>query len=237
MGSGASTSRDVTTHTIVVARNDRGVLGIGLNDSNMVTVPGPAGTLAGLRVWDKVLKIDGVACGSKTLVATMTAITPKPSHTLTVLRNKELASHPVPSATDKAALGWRLVPSEPVPTGTQETANEAAASPAAALAEALASAPAEAPASGPASAEAPASAGAAGAAPDQSVKVAAMKLLSGLKSDRPSRTSVNNSLVAAFNSSRVARGPTPNQSPRTVLNDGLPALAPLAPLPPIVSAA
>ena len=236
MGSGASTSRDVTTHTIVVARNDRGVLGIGLNDSNMVTVPGPAGTLAGLRVWDKVLKIDGVACGSKTLVATMTAITPKPSHTLTVLRNKELASHPVPSAPGKAALGWRLVPSEPVPTGTRETANEAAASPAAALAEALASAPAEAPASGPASAEAP-SAGAAGAAPDQSVKVAAMKLLSGLKSDRPSRTSVNNSLVAAFNSSRVARGPTPNQSPRTVLNDGLPALAPLAPLPPIVSAA
>ena len=228
MGSGASTSRDVTTHTIVVARNDRGVLGIGLNDSNMVTMPGPAGTLAGLRVWDKVLKIDGVACGSKTLVATMTAITPKPSHTLTVLRNKELASHPVPSAPGKAALGWRLVPSEPVPTGTQETANEAAASPAAALAEA--------PASGPASAEAP-SAGAAGAAPDQSVKVAAMKLLSGLKSDRPSRTSVNNSLVAAFNSSRVARGPTPNQSPRTVLNDGLPALAPLAPLPPIVSAA
>ena len=98
-----------------------GAAGIGLNDANMVTVPGPSGTLAGLRVWDKVVKIDDVATGSRTLMATMVELKPKRSHTLTVLRKQELASHPVPAPeTSAAPQGWRLVPSGPVPTPAEE---------------------------------------------------------------------------------------------------------------------
>ena len=98
-----------------------GAAGIGLNDANMITVPGPSGTLAGLRVWDKIVKIDDVATGSRTLMATMVELKPKRSHTLTVLRKQELASHPVPTPEISAApQGWRLVPSGPVRTPAEE---------------------------------------------------------------------------------------------------------------------
>ena len=95
--------------------------GISLNDQNMVTVPGPAGTLAGLRVWDKVIMVDNVMVGKKSLVATMSGMTPKPTHTLTVLRKRDLGSFPAPS-TEEAAPGWRLVPSQPVPSGPEPVA-------------------------------------------------------------------------------------------------------------------
>ena len=87
----------------------------------MVTVPGPAGTLAGLRVWDKVIMVDNVMVGKKSLVATMSGMTPKPTHTLTVLRKRDLGSFPAPS-TEEAAPGWRLVPSQPVPSGPEPVA-------------------------------------------------------------------------------------------------------------------
>ena len=87
----------------------------------MVTVPGPAGTLAGLRVWDKVIMVDNVMVGKKSLVATMSGMTPKPTHTLTVLRKRDLGSFPAP-ATEKASPGWRLVPSQPVPSGPEPVA-------------------------------------------------------------------------------------------------------------------
>ena len=95
--------------------------GISLNDQNMVTVPGPAGTLAGLRVWDKVIMVDNVMVGKKSLVATMSGMTPKPTHTLMVLRKRDLGSFPAP-ATEEAAPGWRLVPSQPVPSGPDPVA-------------------------------------------------------------------------------------------------------------------
>ena len=95
--------------------------GISLNDQNMVTVPGPAGTLAGLRVWDKVIMVDNVMVGKKSLVATMSGMTPKPTHTLIVLRKRDLGSFPAP-ATEEAAPGWRLVPSQPVPSGPEPVA-------------------------------------------------------------------------------------------------------------------
>lgn len=95
--------------------------GISLNDQNMVTMPGPAGTLAGLRVWDKVIMVDNVMVGKKSLVATMSGMTPKPTHTLTVLRKRDLGSFPAPS-TEDAAPGWRLVPSQPIPSGPEPVA-------------------------------------------------------------------------------------------------------------------
>lgn len=112
----------------------RALAGVSLNDQNMVTVPGPAGTLAGLRVWDKVVMVDNVMVGKKSLVATMSGMTPKSTHTLTVLRKRDLGSFPAP-LTEDAAPGWRLVPSQPVPSAPEPVA----AAPSAA--EALAAAP------------------------------------------------------------------------------------------------
>jgi len=133
MGGGVSSHLDITSHLFVVARNDYGVLGVSLNEQNMVTVPGPAGTLAGLRVWDKIIMVDNVMVGKQSLVATMSGMTPKPTHTLTVLRKGDLGAYPAPS-TEGAAPGWRLVPSQPVPSEPEPVAaaSSAAEAPAAA---------------------------------------------------------------------------------------------------------
>jgi hypothetical protein len=111
----------------------RALAGVSLNEQNMVTVPGPAGTLAGLRVWDKIIMVDNVVVGKQSLVATMSSMTPKPTHTLTVLRKGDLGSYPPPS-TEVAAPGWRLVPSQPVPSEPEPVA----AAPSAAAAPAVA---------------------------------------------------------------------------------------------------
>ena len=111
----------------------RALAGVSLNEQNMVTVPGPVGTLAGLRVWDKIIMVDNVMVGKQSLVATMSGMTPKPTHTLTVLRKGDLGAYPAPS-TEGAAPGWRLVPSQPVPSEPEPVAaaSSAAEAPAAA---------------------------------------------------------------------------------------------------------
>ena len=114
--------------------------GVSLNEQNMVTVPGPAGTLAGLRVWDKIIMVDNVMVGKQSLVATMSGMTPKPTHTLTVLRKGDLGSYPAPS-TEDAAPGWRLVPSQPVPSGPEPVAAAPSAAQAPAAAPAAATPP------------------------------------------------------------------------------------------------
>jgi len=230
MGGGVSTHLDITNHLCVVARNPSGVLGIGLNDQNMVTMPGPAGTLAGLRVWDKIIKIDNIVVGSKTLVATMSGMKPMPTHTLTVLRKADLA-------------GRGLKPSQPVPEPEPVPATPSAGTPAAAspakpkgITAAIKNAAAGKLTSGkravsPLSA-APAAATQSPAKPDGIVAndagiIAAMMIAAA--------DTLNTRVSRAPTSSppMVARGPL---APVALLAP-VPRMVPFAPLPPIVAVA
>jgi len=249
MGGGVSTSRDareITSHVIVVSRNPAGVLGVGLNEQNMVTVPGPGGTLAGLRVWDKVIMIDGIACGNNTLVATMSGMTPKPMHTLTVLPKAVLASHPAPPAEALNAVA----PSLPMPASTESPSKKPngiatmmnAAS--GKLSARVSAAPAAAPASVSAAAQTTESFA-------KSDIVAAMNAAANKLTARVSRAPQKHSSKLAAPENAVTDENAPQESaaeqsapaPRTPLFPLMPfarqiaPLAPRAPLPPIVAAA
>lgn len=70
-----------------VPRNANGSLGIGLNRSNVALGVRASALAAGVRVWDRVIAIDGRAIGTCQFVDVLASLPQKPSHMLMLMRH------------------------------------------------------------------------------------------------------------------------------------------------------
>lgn len=92
-----------TVLEITVPRRD-GKLGIGLNQANRVTDLGPT-EKDGLKMWDMIVSVDDVSCGSRTMAEVMADMPKKDKHVLTVLR-LDAAPPSSKTTTTSEMEGW-----------------------------------------------------------------------------------------------------------------------------------